>query len=417
MKMITCGAVALLLLMGTIAPVSGQEWTRFRGPNGSGVSAARTIPSVWTDKDINWRVSLPGTGHSSPVVWGDRVFLTAGDDTSNQVWTVCVSATSGSLLWQRGFPISPYHKNAANTLASGSPAVDAHRVYVAWNDAQGLTLRAFDHNGTPAWERGLGPFASQHGGGASPIVYGDTVVLAKEHDGESCLVAVEAATGRLRWQTPRKTAEAAYSTPCVYAPSAGTEALVFASHANGVTGIDPATGKVLWELADAFTRRVVSSPIMAGGLVIAACGSGEGGTYVTAVRPGDPKADRRAELAYTIRRAAPYVPTSVCHGDWLFLWADDGTVSCVRATTGELKWQERLGKHFFSSPVCVDERLFGISTTGDVLVLKAGDHFEALGTNHLGELTHSTPAVAGGRMFIHTARHLVSVGGPGAAAP
>ena len=400
-----------LLLWGWAAASPAQEWTRFRGPDGSGLSAAQTIPTVWAERDINWRTPMPGAGHSSPVVWGDQLFLTAGEEGGNRVSVLCVSATQGGILWQHAFPIAPYHRNAANSLASSSAAVDEHRVYVAGSDAQRLILRAFDHDGNLAWERDLGPFASQHGGGASPIVYGGMVVLAKEHDGESCLIAVDAASGRTRWQTPRKTAETAYATPCVYEPKHGPAALVFASHAHGVSGIDPANGKVLWELADAFDKRVVSSPVMAAGLVIAACGSGGGGNYVVAVRPGDADSGRKAELAYTIRKSAPYVPTSVCLGDLLFLWGDDGLVSCVRAATGEVKWQQRVGKHFYSSPVCVDGRLFCVSTTGEVVVLRAADRFELLATNPLGEPTHSTPAVAGGRMFIHTTKHLISIGG------
>lgn len=403
--------LVLLLWCGAMVRIPAQEWTRFRGPNGSGLSAAKTIPTTWTEKDINWRAPLPGPGHSSPVVWGDRVFVTAGDAGSNQIWVLCLCASQGGILWQRAYPITPYHRNAANSVASGTPAVDEHRVYVAWNDAERLTLRALDHAGKPVWERDLGPFASQHGGGASPLVYGDEVVLAKEHDGESYLIAVDAATGATRWQTPRKTEETAYATPCVYEPKEGPAALVFASHAHGISGINPANGKVLWELTSAFDKRVVCSPIIAAGLVVAACGSGAGGNFVVAVRPGEAASGRPAALAYTVRRAAPYVPTSLCLGDLLFLWGDDGAVSCVQAATGDLKWQERVGKHFYSSPVCVDGRLFCVSTTGDVVVVRAGDHFELLATNALGEPAHSTPAVAAGRMFIHTTRHLISIGG------
>jgi outer membrane protein assembly factor BamB len=130
-----------------------------------------------------------------------------------------------------------------------------------------------------------------------------------------------------------------------------------------------------------------------------------------AVTPGDAAKDRKPAVAYTIRRSAPYVPTSVCVGDRLFLWSDAGIVSCVQAASGEVKWQERVGGNYFSSPVWVDGRLFGISTKGEVVVLEASDRFEILARNPLGETTHSTPAVAGGRMYIHTAKHLISVGG------
>ena len=152
---------------------------------------------------------------------------------------------------------------------------------------------------------------------------------------------------------------------------------------------------------------------MAAGLIVGTCGSGGGGNYLMAVRPGG--AVKRPEMAYTIRKSAPYVPTSVCVGERLFLWSDGGIVSCVQATSGEVKWQERVGGRFFSSPLWVDGRLFCVSTTGEVVVVEASDRFRILARNPLGEVTHSTPAVAKGRMFIHTTKSLISVGGRTAA--
>ncbi len=274
---------------------------------------------------------------------------------------------------------------------------------------QHYTLMALTHDGQTVWEKDLGPFTSKHGGGASPIVYQDKIVLGNEQDGESFLIAVDAATGKTRWQTPRKAKEAVFSTPCVYEPKDSPPALIFTSEAHGVAAIDPDSGKVLWELADLFDQRVVSSPVMAAGLIVGTCGSGGGGNYLIAVRPGG--AVKKPEVAYTIRQSAPYVPTSVCVGERLFLWSDGGIVSCVQATSGEVKWQERVGGRFFSSPLWVDGRLFCVSTTGEVVVVEASDRFQILGRNALGEVTHSTPAVAGGRMFIHTTKSLISVGG------
>ena len=402
-------SLVFLLLLSSCYTGLSQEWTRFRGPNGSGISPAKTIPTTWTEKDFNWKLPLPGAGHSSPVLWGDKIFLTTGDDQTKQVSVFCVSAVGGQVLWQKAFPFTPYHKNGYNTFASASPAVDQHRVYVCWSSPEHYTLMALTHDGQTVWEKDLGPFASQHGGGASPIVYQDKVILGNEQDGESFLIAVDAATGKTRWQSPRASKETVYSTPCVYEPKDAPPALIFNSHSNGVSAIDPDNGKVLWELADAFDKRVVSSPVLAAGLIVGACGSGGGGNYLVAVRPGGPA--KKPELAYTIRKSAPYVPTSVCVGERLFLWSDGGIVSCVQAASGEVKWQERVGGNFFSSPLWVDGRLFCVSTKGEVVVVEASDRFQVLARNPLGEVTHSTPAVAGGRMFIHTAKSLISVGG------
>jgi outer membrane protein assembly factor BamB len=387
-----------------------QEWTRFRGPNGSGISPAKTIPTIWAEKDINWKAPLPGTGHSSPVLWGSRVFLTTAEEENLHLKVLCLGTGDGRLLWEKTFPFTSYPKHRYNSFASGSPATDEHRVYVAWSDAAGCTLAALDHAGSNVWKTDLGGFQSQHGGGASPIVYQDTVIMAKEHDGSSFLIAVDAATGKTRWQTTRQTAETAYSTPCVYQPADGKSALIFNSKAHGISAIEPANGTVLWEYTSAFDKRSVSSPVVAGDLLIGSCGSGGGGNYLVAVRPGNPANNWKPELAYSIKRSAPYVPTSICVGGLLFLWSDNGIVSCVQAATGEVKWQERVGGDFFGSPVCVDGRLFCVSTRGEVVVVEASERFQVLARNPLGELTHSTPAVAGGRMYIHTSKHLVSVG-------
>jgi outer membrane protein assembly factor BamB len=397
------------LLLSLLSAGLAQEWPRFRGPNGSGISLAKTVPTTWTDKDFNWKLPLPAAGHSSPVLWGDRIFLTTGDDQTKQVSAFCVSAVTGQVLWQKSFPFAPHHKNNYNTFASASPTVDQYRVYVCWTSLAHYTLMALTHDGQAVWARDLGPFASQHGGGASPIVYQDEVVLGNEQDGESFLLAVDAATGKTRWQTPRASKEAVYSTPCVYEPKDGSPALIFTSESHGLSAIDPASGNVLWELADAFDKRVVSSPVLAAGLIVGACGSGGGGNCLIAVRPGSPA--KKPEVAYTVRKSAPYVPTSVCVGERLFLWSDGGIVSCVQAASGEVRWQERVGGNYFSSPLWVDGRLFCISTKGEVVVVEASDRFRVLARNPLGEVTHSTPAVAGGRMYIHTTKSLISVGG------
>ncbi len=400
---------AFLLLLSSLAAGPAQEWPRFRGPNGSGISPSKAIPTTWTDKDFNWKLPLPAAGHSSPVLWDDKIFVTTGDDQTKQVSVFCVTANRGQVLWEKSFPFTPHHKNDYNTFASASPAADQHCVYVCWNSPAHYILMALMHDGQTVWAKDLGPFASQHGGGASPVVYQDKVVLGNEQDGESFLIAVDAATGKTRWQTPRRSKETVYSTPCVYEPKDGPPALIFTSHAHGVSAIDPDSGKVLWELADVFDKRVVSSPVLAAGLIVGTCGSGGGGNYLIAVRPGGPV--KKPEVAYAIRKSAPYVPTSVCVGDRLFLWSDGGLISCVQATSGEVKWQERVGGMFFSSPLWVDGRLFCVSTKGEVVVVGASDRFEVLARNPLGEVTHSTPAVAGGRMYIHTTKSLISVGG------
>jgi outer membrane protein assembly factor BamB len=413
MKTLVCKTFAVALCLISIVAGHAQEWTRFRGPNGTGISEAKTIPTQWTESDFNWKVALPGVGHSSPVLWGDKVFVTSADERRMQFVVLCLKANDGSVLWQKEFSFTPHRKHANNTFATSTPTVDAGRVYVCRMEPAHNYLFALDHSGALVWEKDLGPYRTQHSGGASPILHDGMVVLANEQDGESFLIAVDAKTGEPRWKTPRKSGDsaAAYSTPCVYQPKQGQPVLIFNSEMHGISAVAPGTGKVVWEFLEAFDKRSVSSPVVAGDLLIGSCGSGGGGNFVVAVRPGDPVRNKKPERAYEIRRSAPYVPTSVCLGDRLFLWSDAGIVSSVVASTGEVKWQERVGGNFFSSPVWVDGRLLCVSRNGEVVVVAAGDKFEVLARNPLNELTHSTPAVAGGRMYIHTSQHLISIGG------
>ena len=414
----TAAALTLFLLGGT-----AQEWSRFRGPNGTGISHVKTIPTKITDSDINWKVELPGTGHSSPVLWGERIFLTASGDKSGGLFVLCLSAKDGRLLWRRDFSLTPFARHQFNSFASSTPAVDGERVYVVWNEPEHFKLAALDHDGQVAWQRDFGSFVSQHGCGISPIVFGGKVIVGNEQDdqkfvkesprsGESFIVAVDAKLGKTLWQTPRRSAVVSYSTPCVYEPQGGRPALVFASQAHGIYALDPEKGTVLWDYEAAFDKRTVSSPIIAGNIILGSCGSVGGGSFVTAINAANARPGRNPDLGWQLKKSAPYVPTGIAANGLAWFWSDGGIVTCLDAPTGSVRYQERVGGNYFGSPVWVDGRLFCVSTAGELVVLEASDRFNVLHRYPLNELCHSTPAVALGRMFIHTERHLISLGGP-----
>lgn len=406
-------SLALVLILSAISfkPLGAQEWTRFRGPNGSGLSNANTIPAKWTELDFNWKETLPGTGHSSPVIWGDRIFLTSSLDNPSRILVLCLREDNGTLIWQREFAFETFNKHKFNSFTSATPTVDEHHLYVPWSTPDRYTLRAFDHDGNTVWDRDLGAFESSHGSGTSPIVVDDKVILGNEQLGQSFLIAFSRNTGEIIWKSKRRSDKTAYSTPCVYTPENGSPQLVFNSQAHGISSVDPDTGRALWEYASAFDKRSVSSPVVASGLIIGSCGSGGGGNYVVAVRPGDPLNNQQPQLAYKIRRSAPYVPCTVALDNLLFLWSDAGIVSCVEALTGEVKWSERAGGSYFGSPICVDKRLFSISAAGEVVVIEASERFTLLARNQLDEPSHATPAVSNGRMYVRTLSHLYSIGG------
>jgi outer membrane protein assembly factor BamB len=224
---------------------------------------------------------------------------------------------------------------------------------------------------------------------------------------------VDRKSGQTAWLVERQGEavdyRASYSTPFVYQPEGGMPQIVFCDNwSRGLTSLDPKTGQVLWQAKGALPERPVSSPILAAGLIVASCTT-LGPAQVTAVRP--PTQGAEAKVAWTCTKFPPQVPTPVAKDDLVFLWNDGGSVACLRAATGEEVWRQRVGSDFLGSPVRVGGRIYCISRPGDVFVIAAGDKFELLGRNPLGEQSHATPAVAGGVLYLRTFSHLISIGG------
>jgi len=390
--------VVLLVVLGRSSPVISGEWNRFRGPNGSGVSHATTVPIQWTEKDYHWRIQLPGAGHSSPVVWGDRIFLTASEPRGAKGTILCLSTEDGKILWQRGYETKTRAQHGDNCFASSTPVVDAQCLYVTWGASDQLVLLALDHDGHQRWCENLGAFHCGHGSAISPILCGDLIVLANDDRADAFLVAVDRKSGTTRWRIDRRSAKASYATPCIFKPKGGPEQLIFGSTAEGLAGVDPATGTIEWQISElprnTPSTRWISSPTTAHGLVIATYAVGSHGLEVIAVRPGCKATHTAPRMEYTIDTGVPSVPCPLVNGELLFLCTNDGIFSCHRVMTGERLWSERLDGDFYASPVCVNDRLYCISKQGEVFVLAASEAFKLLARNSLGERTFATPAIA-----------------------
>lgn len=410
--------LAILLLSFSL---HAQEWTRFRGPNGTGISVATNIPTHLTPSNILWKTALAGVGHSSPVIWGDHAFLTVSGETDGGVSVLCIRTTDGSIEWRKDFPLNPFTKHKFNSFASATPAVTGDALFTVWNDPDHYWLTAFSHSGNQLWQRDLGAFVSQHACGTSPIVVDGMVILGGEQDGqesvpgstrsgESFIIAVDAKSGKTIWRTPRNNKVVAYSTPCVVESANGKRLLIFNSQAHGIYAVRPQDGSIAWEYNTAFDKRSVSSPLVAGDLVFGSCGSGGGGNYLVAIKMGDAASGKSAERAYDMKKAAPYVPTGIVRGNLGWFWSDGGMLTCLHTPTGDIRYQERVGGNYFGSPVWADDRLFCVSTSGELTIVQASETFKVLHRFELGELCHSTPAISGNRMYIHTEHHLICLG-------
>ncbi len=391
--------------------IVAQEWTRFRGPNGSGISDATTIPVEWTEKDFAWKQKLPGRGLSSPVVWGERVWLTSADEESGERWLICLSTKDGKILWSRSVEFSSYKKHKNNSYAASTPTCDEKRVYVLWQAPKASPLIAYDHAGKKIWEYDLGRYRHGQGGATSPIVYDDLVVIANDHKQGSSLLALGREDGKLRWSIPRKGKRACYTTPCIYTREDFGEQIVFSHCFEGITGVDPKSGEEKWmiDVFGTFSQRALGSPIVAGDLVIGSSGARAGERRVVAVRPISTGGKFSVEEVYTVTKSSPHVPTPIVYEDKLYLWNDLGIVSCLDVKTGKTVWAGRVRGNFFGSPICIGGKLYCVSARGDVAVLSTGDSFELLARNSLGERSLSTPAVSGGKLFVRTDSTLVCV--------
>jgi hypothetical protein len=403
----------LLLVFQFNGSVFGENWPRFRGVNGGGISNAKTVPVKWSDGDYNWKLELAGSGLSSPVVWENRLFVTSADAEAGERYLYCVNTSDGSIAWKNGFPFTHHKKHKNNSFAANTPAVDAGHVYVVWQSNKQANLSALTHSGKPVWTYDLGPFKGGHGPAGSPIVFDDLVVFCNDHEGPSFLVGVDRMTGQARWKVERTGKRACYTTPCIFRGADGESQLIFTHSYQGITSVNPRTGKENWAIAPfgTFKQRAIGSPIVAGDLVIGSSGFTTAERNVVVVRPPAGGASTGVTEVFRVTKHAPHIPTPLAYDGLMFLWDDRGIVACTELDSGKTVWVKRVGGTYYGSPICVDGKLYCADRNGNVVVIAASREYELLARNPLGEPTCATPAVAGGVLYLRSDAHLFSIGG------
>src|SRR6516165_2954209 len=346
-------------LLNFIEPVWGADWPRFRGPNGTGIALDKGVPVHWSETNgILWKTPISGIGHSSPVVWGDRVFLQSSAADGSERRLFCVDALGGKILWSEAVQGKRAHINRSNSMASSTPATDGKLVYAMFWDGQEIFVYAFDFKGKMVWKQTLGGFISQHGPGTSPMVAGDKVFVANDQDGNSELFALDAVTGQVVWKAPRKAFRACYSTPFVLEKPGQKSELIVSSTA-GVTSYEPDTGKVNWTwnwTFDNMALRTVASPIFSQGLIFVSSGDGAGDRHTVVIKAGGKGDVSKTNLVWENKKkfVFPYVPSFLACGDYLYFVNDKGFAGCVKAKSGETVWEERLGNNISASPILVN---------------------------------------------------------------
>ena len=438
-RLIACLAWITCLFPSPV--VSGSNWPSFRGTGANGIAEGYSTPVTWdgrTSRNIKWKVSLSGLGHSSPVVWQDRLFVTTaisevtaelkvglyGDigsvpEKPVHKWQLtCVEKASGELLWERtahqGVPAIRRHPKASH--ANSTPATDGEHV-VAFFGSEGLFCYSVE--GRLIWKSDLGLLNSgyyrrkqaQWGFGSSPVIAGDKVIVQCDVQEGSFIAALDIRTGAVIWKTPRNDVPT-WSTPTVH--TNGARAQVIANGYRHIGAYELATGRELWRLRGGGDIPV-PTPIVAQGLIFITSAHGRTSPIYAIALDADgdisPESTGRS-IAWSRRRGGAYMQTPLVYGDFYYTCQDNGVLSCYRAKTGELVYSQRLTDRpcgFTASPVAADNKLYFTSEEGDVYVVEAGMKPNILAVNSLGETCMATPAISAGVLYFRTRHHLVAV--------
>jgi len=434
-----CRAAVLHVLLASVATVAAAEdWPGWRGPRGDGTSLEADPPLRWAvgrdgtpDENIRWRVPVPGLGHASPIVVGQRVFVASCDADTQERLLVCLDADTGRTLWRQTVIRSPLEiKHKLNSHASSTPASDGRLVFVAfWETSDKrvparnmpvdrdasfgpMVVAAYDLDGRQQWLVRPGDFASIHGFCSCPVVCDDTVILNGDHDGDGYVVALDRATGATRWKVARDHNTRSYCTPIIRT-FAGRRQLIL-SGSRHVASYDPATGREWWRV-EGPTEQFVASMVDDGRLVFLTAGFPD--KLVAAIDPTGSGDVTATHVRWRSPRNCGYVPAPIMAGDRLLLTSDDGVASCLDPATGRRLWTARAAGHYSGSPVLAGGLVYFTDDVGVTKVVRPGPSFDVVAENDLREECYTSPAVSGGRIFFRTVGHLVCVGAAAPAGP
>jgi len=425
------------------ATVTAQHWPSFRGNNAAGTADGHPLPSKWKAAGARWKTPIPGLAHSSPVVWGDRVFITTAVslnatpafktqtedndpviESSRYSWRIyCLDRRTGRVCWERvaheGVPRVKRHVKASQS--NSTPATDGEHV-VAVFASEGLFC--YDTQGRMLWKQDLGILdpglhddpGVQWGYASSPVIWKSLVIVQCDGHAQSFVAAFDIKSGRRVWTVTRGEMPS-WSSPVIYHGVARDELITNAP--KFIRAYDPLTGKELWRFANSDLVVQVPAPFIVGDLIYLT-GGWPGGRPIKVLKPGATgdisiKNEQQAGpyLAWYAERGGPYVPTPIVYDDYLYICGDRGVLTCVNAKTGTQIYQQRINEQsigFSASPVAGDGKLFLASEDGDIYVIKAGPVYELLGVNPMGEAMIATPAISGGLLIVRGQHHVFGIG-------
>jgi outer membrane protein assembly factor BamB len=387
-----------------------KNWPRFRGPGGLGISAHTNVPTNWngrTGEGILWKRKVPLPGHNSPVLWGDRVFLSGADANSREVY--CFDAVSGDMLWRKAV-VTVADSNAETPevmedtgFAAPTVVTDGRRVYAIFATGD---VGCFNVNGEEVWARALGMPESSYGYASSLAIYRNLLLIQYDQgsveDEKSKLIALSIFSGQTAWQTKRPVPNS-WTSPIVI--KVGSQHQIITCGDPWVIAYNPANGTELWR-AECLGTDVAPSPIYAGGLIFGI----EPYTKLAAIRPDGRGNVTKTHIAWNVDVDAPDICTPVSNGELIFLLTTEGTLTCYQVRDGKKLWEKDVGKDFKASPSLVGDRLYLLSEKGVMFIIEAGDEHKELARCELGEDCRASPAFADGRIYIRGTENLYCIG-------
>ena len=409
-----------------IVNAGAENWPCWRGPSRQGIYGETNLPLKWSaTENVKWKSPVPGEGWSSPIVWGDRIFLTATEDKGQSCRVLCFDVATGTLRWNKEvFRQETLRKESRNSYATPTPVTDGKRVYAVFGSGG---IVAVDFDGNVAWAFKEYRFYSRHGLGASPVLEDGLLVMpwdwstdpdkegaANERVGwqlpwdRSFVFALHAATGKQAWKTGRGSSRIAHITPNIWIDETGRKQVVSGA-GDVLQGFDLKSGQRLWSAKNE-GEGVTPSVVIAGDIAVQANGWG-GSESVRAFKLTGAKGDvADSTLVWEQKKNSPKLPSMIYVAPHIFCITEAGIAWCAKADTGEILYRERLGGTFAASPVASEGRIYITGDNGETVVLAATPKFEVLAKNPLGEEVQASPAVSGGRLFIRTARSLICIG-------
>jgi outer membrane protein assembly factor BamB len=406
------------LVVACAGLVCAEDWPRFRGPTGQGLSTESGLPVHWRrDSNMVWKTAVPGLGWSSPIVQGNRVFLTTATEGGVSFRLLCLEREGGDVLWNKEvFTQKLTRKQDKNSHATPTPVTDGERVYVLSFNGW---FAAFTFDGNVAWTNCQFNFYSEHGIAVSPILHEDLLIVPFDwsSDGpdktlgwrkpwdKAVIIALDKRSGQVRWRGARGLSRIGHPTPVVW--TEGGRPQLISNAGDAIQGFDLTTGERIWNVYSQ-GEGVVPSPVVGDGLVFTASGFEK--PTIRAVRLGGTGDVTSSHIAWEQSKGVPMMSSFVYQRPWLFTVNDTGVAMCLKGDSGEIVWQERLGGNHSASPVCAEGRLYFLAEDGNATVIEAGPQFRVLARNPLEERCQASMAVSRRRLFIRTDKHLFCLG-------